>query len=104
MGELESSYDLSEKILNPIKGLHTLCQSSDTLGGATHIVTDEKANSFTVDNETGKCDTLFKLKGSHVSKTYMLRSNALTSGSVRTSGGLSSPANLLSVLSKDTPM
>ena len=73
-GEVESSFDLSEQIENPIKGLHTLCEGTNTLAGSRHIVVDEKANSFTVDNETGECEELFKLKGQHVARTYMLHS------------------------------
>ncbi len=63
--------------MEPIRGVHTISSSADALTDARHIVVDEKAQSYTVDHDSGSITPLFKLKGSHVSKTYMIHSKAL---------------------------
>ena len=100
-GEADSTFDLSEQISTPIRGLHTICDSV-SIDRAKHIIVDEAANSYTLDNSSGELEPLFKLKGNHVSKTYMLNSKALSQGSIRNNPQVAKAANLLSVLSKDT--
>jgi len=82
-GEVESSFDLSETISEPIRGLHTISKSNNSLVEARHIVVDEAAQAYTLDHESGSIDPLFKLKGNFVSKTYMLNSKALAKTSLR---------------------
>jgi len=79
-GEIEQSFDLSESVKTPIKGLHTFCASGDTpmLSKAKHVIVDESAKSYLLDHDSGALDPLFTLKGSHVHKTHMLNSKALT--------------------------
>lgn len=73
-GELEQSFDLSESVEAPIKGLHTFCASDAMLSNAKHVIVDQTAKSFMLDHDTGDLDELFTLKGSHVHASYMLHS------------------------------
>ena len=99
-GQIEQGFDLSEQIESPIRGLHTL-GASGTL--YKHIVVDEAASCYAVDHDSGALDSLFKLKGSHVTRTYMMQSRALAQGSLKTNPEL--PASqLLVALSKGTPI
>ena len=93
-GEVTHSVDLNETVENPIRGLHGLPGDDPSnlmvnSGGCPHIVVDEKANSFLVnplaanDTDSELCEELFKLKGDHVTRSYLLKSQALARGSTR---------------------
>ena len=62
-GQLEQSFDLSDSVESPIKGVHTFFDSDVTLTGAKHVIVDEGAKSFTLDHDSGALNELFTLKG-----------------------------------------
>ena len=97
---------MSEQIKTPIRGLHTICDSAiGDINSARHIIVDQNAQSYSLNGATGALEPLFKLKGGHVSKSYMLQSKALAQGSLRNQPDANPPlSNLLAVLSKDTPI
>ena len=98
-GEVNKSFDLGSQIEEPIRGLHTLSEHEAI---SKHVIVDEKGQSYLLNHQSGSLDTLFKLKGQHITHTYMVRSSCLTQGSLKTS--TPKEANLLACLSKDTPI
>ena len=92
---------MKEQVEDPIKGLHTLSKNGAI---KSHIVVDQGAQSYSLKDSTGELEKLYKLKGSHVHKTYMMNSQALTQASIRSDAGAGKLANLMAVISKDTPV